>query len=180
MKKSVILTGTLCIALAMGVFANGNADTSAPAAAQTPAQKAPIVLKISNGVNESHPSYLAGLEFKRILESKLPESTMCRCTPTPAGDDVRATEAVRMGTLEMVATSASPLTGLVPQLSVFDLPFIITNTKAADAIYDGPVGAKLASFLESKGLKLLGYYENGFRQLTNSVREVHSPRTSRA
>jgi len=73
MKKSVILTGTLCIALAMGVFRQTeNADTSAPAAAQTPAQKAPIVLKISNGVNESHPSYLAGLEFKRILESKLP------------------------------------------------------------------------------------------------------------
>ena len=176
MKKSIILTGTLLMALAMGVFANGKADTSAPAAAQTPAQKAPIVLKISNGVNESHPSYLAGLEFKRILESKLPGKYDVQVyANAQLGDDVRATEAVRMGTLEMVATSASPLTGLVPQFNVFDLPFIITNTKAADAIYDGPVGAKLAALLEPKGLKLLAYYENGFRQLTNSVREVHSP-----
>ena len=46
------------------------------------------------------------------------------------GDDVRATEAVRMGTLEMVATSASPLTGLVPEFSVFDLPFIITSEES--------------------------------------------------
>ena len=75
----------------------------------------------------------------------------------------------------MVTTSASPLTGLVPEFNVFDLPFIVTSEKAADAIYDGPVGAKLAAALESKGIKLLAYYENGFRQLTNSVREVKAP-----
>jgi len=75
----------------------------------------------------------------------------------------------------MVATSASPLTGLVPEFNVFDLPFIVTSEKAADAIYDGPIGAKLAALLEPKGIKLLAYYENGFRQLTNSVREVKSP-----
>jgi tripartite ATP-independent transporter DctP family solute receptor len=91
------------------------------------------------------------------------------------GDDVRATEAVRMGTLEMVTTSASPLTGLVPEFNVFDLPFIIPSEKAADAIFDGPIGAKLAAALEAKGIKLLAYYENGFRQLTNSAREVKNP-----
>ena len=63
----------------------------------------------------------------------------------------------------------------MPEFNVFDLPFIITSTKAADAIYDGPVGAKLAALLEPKGIKLLAYYENGFRQLTNSVRAVKSP-----
>jgi len=75
----------------------------------------------------------------------------------------------------MVATSASPLTGLVPEFNVFDLPFIVTSNKAADAVFDGPVGAKLAKLLESKGFILLAYYENGFRDVTNSVRPIKSP-----
>ena len=136
----------------------------------------PRVLKISNGVNQLHPSYLAGKKFGEILAAKLPGKYNVQVyADAQLGDDVRATEAVRMGTLEMVTTSASPLTGLVPEFNVFDLPFIIPSEKAADAIFDGPVGAKLAAALESKGLKLLAYYENGFRQLTNSAHEVKSP-----
>ena len=161
MKKTSVLVFALLIAITL---ACGSAFAQ------------PKVLKISNGVNEQHPSYLAGKKFGEILAAKLPGKYDVRVyANAQLGDDVRATEGVRMGTLEMVTTSASPLTGLVPEFNVFDLPFIVTSEKAADAIYDGPVGAKLAAALESKGIKLLAYYENGFRQLTNSVREVKAP-----
>ena len=161
MKKTVIFIATLAFVIGL-------------AAGQVFAQ--PKVLKISNGINEQHPSYLGGKKFGEILAAKLPgKYTVQVYANSQLGDDVRATEAVRMGTLEMVTTSASPLTGLVPEFNVFDLPFIVPSTKAADAIFDGPIGAKLADDLEKKGLKLLCYYENGFRQLTNSKREVKSP-----
>ncbi len=141
-----------------------------------PAAAAGKVLKISNGINEQHPTYLAGKKFGELLAAKLPGKYEVQVyANAQLGDDVRATEAVRMGSLEMVATSASPLTGLVPAFSVFDLPFIIPSEAAADAVYDGPVGQRLAKELEAKGLVLLAYYENGFRQLTNSVREVKTP-----
>lgn len=144
-------------------------------ATQVFAQRAKII-KISNGINEQHPTYLAAKEFERIVELRLPGKYDVQVyANAQLGDDVRATEAVRMGTLESVATSASPLTGLVPEFLVFDLPFIITSEAAADAVYDGAVGKKLAAALEPKGIKLLAYYENGFRQLTNSAREVKSP-----
>ncbi len=161
MKKVSVLVFALLIAISL---ACGSAFAQ------------PKVLKISNGVNEQHPSYLGGKKFGEILAAKLPGKYDVQVyANAQLGDDVRATEAVRMGTLEMVTTSASPLTGLVPEFNVFDLPFIITSEQAADAIYDGPVGAKLAAALEPKGIKLLAYYENGFRQLTNSVREVKTP-----
>jgi tripartite ATP-independent transporter DctP family solute receptor len=164
MKRASVLILSLMVALAVGVFAEG-----AP-------EKGPVILKISNGLNESHPTYLGGKEFERIVESKLPGKYDVQVyANAQLGDDVRATEAVRMGTLEMVATSASPLTGLVNEYNIFDLPFIITSEKGADAVYDGDVGAKLAALLEPKGIKLLAYYENGFRQLTNSAHEVKSP-----
>ncbi len=170
MKKRLILVLVLLTSLSLVVFAGGSSEK--PKAAARPA----TVLKISNGINEQHPTYLACKEFEKIVESKLPGKYDVQVyANAQLGDDVRATEAVRMGTLEMVATSASPLTGLVPEFNVFDLPFIVPSEKAADAIYDGPIGAKLAALLEPKGIKLLAYYENGFRQLTNSVREVKSP-----
>jgi len=146
------------------------------AVALAPALAAPVVIKISNGINEKHPTYLACVKFKELVESKLPGKYEVQVyANAQLGDDVRATEAVRMGTLEMVATSASPLVGLVPQFMVLDLPFLFPSDKAADAVLDGSVGAKLAAACESKGIKLLAYYENGFRQLTNSAREVKGP-----
>ncbi len=169
MKRQLFLVMVILTTLSLTAFAAGASE--APAA-----EKPAVVIKISNGVNELHPSYLACKEFERIVESKLPGKYDVQVyANAQLGDDVRATEGVRMGTLEAVATSASPLTGLVTEFNVFDLPFIITSEKAADAIYDGPVGAKLGALLEPKGIKLLAYYENGFRQLTNSVREVKSP-----
>ncbi len=141
-----------------------------------PAAAAGKVLKISNGINEQHPSYLAGKKFGELLAAKLPGKYDVQVyANAQLGDDVRATEAVRMGALEMVCTSASPLTGMVPEFSVFDLPFLITSEAAADAVYDGPVGQRLARALEPKGMVLLAYYENGFRQLTNSAHEVKTP-----
>jgi len=170
MKKTLILSVVLLTAISLVVFAGGSSEK------EKAAPKPATVLKISNGINESHPTYLACKEFEKMVESKLPGKYDVQVyANAQLGDDVRATEAVRMGTLELVATSASPLTGLIPELNVFDLPFIITSVKAADAIYDGPIGEKLASLMEPKGIKLLAYYENGFRQLTNSVREVKSP-----
>ncbi|MCE5281577.1 MAG: TRAP transporter substrate-binding protein [Deltaproteobacteria bacterium] len=161
MKKTVVFILTLALAIGL--------TTS-----QAPAQGK--VLKISNGINEQHPSYLGNKKFGEILAAKLPGKYNVQVyANSQLGDDVRATEAVRMGTLEMVTTSASPLTGLVPEFNVFDLPFIVPNEKAADAIFDGPIGAKLAAALEAKGIKLLAYYENGFRQLTNSAHAVKSP-----
>ena len=161
MKRTWIL---MVVLLAVVALATGNAFAQAK------------ILKVSNGVNEQHPSYVAAQKMGEIIKAKLPGKYEVQVyANAQLGDDVRATEGVRMGTLEMVCTSASPLTGLVPEFNVFDLPFIVTSYKAADAIYDGPVGAKLAAALEPKGIKLLAYYENGFRQLTNSVREVKAP-----
>ena len=139
------------------------------------AEKATLI-KISNGINEKHPTYLACVKFGELLAQRLPGKYKVEVyANSQLGDDVRATESVRMGTLEAVATSASPLAGLVPKLMALDLPFLFPNEKAADAIFDGKIGAKMGADLEAKGLKILAFYENGFRQLTNSARDVHAP-----
>jgi tripartite ATP-independent transporter DctP family solute receptor len=72
----------------------------------------------------------------------------------------------------MVCTSSSPLVGIVKELGVFDLPFLFANEKEADAVLDGPAGQYFNKKLEEAGLVNLAYWENGFRNLTNSKKPV--------
>ena len=91
------------------------------------------------------------------------------------GDDLKATQSLRSGTLDMVITSTSPLVGIVPALGVFDLPFLFNNAQEADAVLDGEFGAYMSSLMPEVGLVNLSYWENGFRNLTNSRRPVTKP-----
>jgi tripartite ATP-independent transporter DctP family solute receptor len=72
----------------------------------------------------------------------------------------------------MVITSSSPLVGILPDLGVFDLPFLFANEKEADTILDGPFGKFISDKLPAIGLVNLSYWENGFRNLTNSRKPV--------
>jgi tripartite ATP-independent transporter DctP family solute receptor len=68
----------------------------------------------------------------------------------------------------MTITSSSPLVGMEPALGVFDLPFLFADAKEADAVLDGEFGEYMNGLLEEVGLVNLAYWENGFRNLTNS------------
>lgn len=134
------------------------------------------VLKISNGITDKHPAYKAQVEvFKKIVEEKTNGRYKIEVYHSnQLGDDTKATEALRAGTLEMCVTSTAPLVGLVPDLTIFDLPFLFPDEKAADTILDGPVGQMLSDEMPKVGVYNLAWWENGFRHLTNSVRDVKS------
>ena len=61
-----------------------------------------------------------------------------------------------------------------PRFNVVSLPFIYDSVEDADAKFDGEAGEKLKEILSEYGLHCMGIAENGFRELTNSVREVKS------
>ena len=61
-----------------------------------------------------------------------------------------------------------------PRFNVVSLPFLFNSVEDADAKLDGAAGEKMKEILESYGVHCMGMAENGFRQLTNSVREVKS------
>ena len=134
------------------------------------------IIKISVGLNEKTPMYLGAKKFADIVKAKTNGKYDVQVfANAQLGDDIRATEAVKAGSLEMVVTSPSPLAGINNDFNVLDLPFLFPNEKAADALLDSPLGAKIGSKLETHNLKLLAYFENGFRQITNSAREIKTP-----
>lgn len=91
------------------------------------------------------------------------------------GSERDAIEGVMLGTLEATLVSTAPLANFSSKFLVFDLPFIVKDRQVAYKALDGAVGADMAASLTPKGIKTLGFRENGFRMLTNSKRAIMKP-----
>ena len=130
-------------------------------------------IRMSNGVNEDHPNGAAEKAFGLCAAEKSGGKFKVQTFWGGAlGGDLQATQALRAGTQEMVVPSTSALVGILPALGVFDLPFLFANEKEADAILDGEFGKYIDSLLPAVGLVNLAWWENGFRNATNSRRAI--------
>ena len=83
---------------------------------------------------------------------------------------------VENGEMTLGYQSSSYLTDRVPELGFVDLPFLFANNDQARAAMDGELGAFLARKTEERiGYRILGWFENGFRHISNRLRPVHLP-----
>jgi TRAP-type transport system periplasmic protein len=160
----VILPGVLLLS-ACSSGANGGESSSEGIKTRT--------IKAGIGLNEDHPQGLGLKKFKEIVEEKSGgKMKVQNFYAATLGDDQKMTEALQGGLQEITIPSTSPLVGTVKEYGIFDFPFLFNTHEEADAILDGPVGQKLLDKLPEHKLVGLGYWENGFRQLTNSKHPV--------
>jgi tripartite ATP-independent transporter DctP family solute receptor len=83
---------------------------------------------------------------------------------------------VESGVLTVAYQSSSYFTGQIPDLGIADLPFLFSDTAKARASMDGRFGATLAQRMEAQGnYRILGWFENGFRHISNRLRPIHTP-----
>jgi TRAP-type C4-dicarboxylate transport system substrate-binding protein len=87
---------------------------------------------------------------------------------------------VESGEMFMCYFSSSYLGDRVPELNVIETPFLFEDLEHAHRALDGLLGARLAEAVRSStGFEVLGFWDNGFRHLTNRLRPVHSPEDCR-
>jgi TRAP-type transport system periplasmic protein len=83
---------------------------------------------------------------------------------------------VESGVLTLGYQSSSYLTDRVPELGFVDLPFLFERRDAARAAMDGALGQFLAEKIEQRvNYRILGWFENGFRHISNRLHEVRAP-----
>jgi TRAP-type transport system periplasmic protein len=83
---------------------------------------------------------------------------------------------VEHGVLTLGYQSSSYLTDRVPELGFVDLPFLFENNEHARRAMDGELGRLLARKMEERiNYKIVGYFENGFRHISNRLRTVEAP-----
>lgn len=91
------------------------------------------------------------------------------------GDDRVVTESTILGDIDMVQTMPSTLASMIPDLYVWDAPFLFNTIDDAWRCLDGELGHAINDQVESKGLKYLAALENGFRHYTNNKVAVKVP-----
>jgi len=91
------------------------------------------------------------------------------------GSEAAILAATRSGAVDVSVLSGGIVGAVVPELSVFDIPFLFRDSAHAKAVMQGPVGAQIATKFADKGLVLLALGKQGFRNLTNSKHPVRTP-----
>jgi TRAP-type C4-dicarboxylate transport system substrate-binding protein len=83
---------------------------------------------------------------------------------------------VEAGDLSMCYFASSYLTEKVPELGIFDLPFVVEDRAKVYAALDGALGEFFkAKFRENSEMRVLGFWDNGFRHFSNGVHAIHGP-----
>ena len=133
----------------------------------------PRLIRFGYGLNEQSNQGRASKVFAEAVEKASGGKMKIRTVGASAlGSDVQMQQALMGGAQEMMVGSTATLVGITKEMALWDTPFLIANAKEADTLLDGPIGEKIKAKLEEKGLVGLVYWENGFRNLTNSKRPV--------
>lgn len=133
----------------------------------------PRLIRFGYGLNEQSNQGRAVKLFAAEVEKASGGKMKVRAIGAAAlGPDTQMQQALIGGAQEMMVGSTATLVGITKEMALFDTPFLFNSAKEADAVLDGPVGQKVMARLQDKGLVGLVYWENGFRNLTNSKRPV--------
>lgn len=178
MKKRVFAFA-LTLVMTLGLTACGGKTTDSSSGDSTAAAKDSYTFKFADVVADNHPYNMGARYFKENLEAAAKEAgynvTMEIYSNSALGGERELAESMQLGTLDMAlipgcAVSFNPKWGLI------DLPYLFESREVAHAVLDGEIGKELAADMpEETGLRLLAYWENGFRNMTNSKAPINGP-----
>ena len=130
-------------------------------------------IKFGHLNNTDHPVSMGVKRFAELLAAKSGGKLKVQEYPSnQLGNEMQQQSALQGGVQEMSAPATTSLAGIVKEFGLVDFPFSVANFAQADALLDGPLGQALIAKLPEKGLVALGYWDLGFRNVTNSRRPI--------
>ena len=146
--------------LAAGVFAAVALLVAGPVRADEP-----IVIKFSHVTAPDTPKGKGADKFKELAEKYTDGKVKIEVYPnSQLYKDKEEVEALQLGAVQMLAPSLAKFGPLgAKEFEVFDLPYVLKDKPALRRVTDGPFGKALFAKLESKGIKGLAYWDNGFK-----------------
>ncbi|MDR3369814.1 DctP family TRAP transporter solute-binding subunit [Rhodoferax sp.] len=127
-----------------------------------------ITLRFSHVVAEETPKGLAANRFKVLVEQRSGGRIGVQVFPNAQlYGDANEMQALQLGAVDLVAPSLSKFGRIgLPEFELFDLPFLFDDLNAVRRITLGPLGQRLLQGLQRQGLVGLGYFDNGFKQMS--------------
>jgi len=138
------------------------------------AQAAEHTLKVGIGHAPTHSFVKASEKFKEMAEARSKGRLKVEIFPSSQlGGEREMQEMVALGTLEM---SVSGITVIYePLYALLEAPFLYRDRDHIKKVMASPIVAELGETLLKKGIRYVGFYENGFRNITNGKRAIQAP-----
>ncbi|WP_258238996.1 TRAP transporter substrate-binding protein [Arcobacter sp. F155] len=151
-----------------------NKEETKTAEAKPAAEK--FVLKFSHVVSPNTPKGKAADYFEKRLEELSEGRIDVQVYPSSQlYKDNAVLKALKLDSVQMAAPSFSKFGKIVPQLALFDLPFLFKDVDHLHRVQDGEVGQKLKDMVTDKGYVALSFWDNGFKQLSSSTKPLILP-----
>lgn len=137
---------------------------------------AATVLKTNHSVLPSHAYHQGALKFAELVKERTNGEIIIEVLHSAQlGAERESIEALQFGTLDLTICSTAPLVGFTKSFMAFDLPFIFLDREMAYRVLDGSIGQKALTEVEKNNIIGLAFFENGFRQITNSKHPIVKP-----
>ena len=138
--------------------------------------QAPIVIKFSHVVAPNTPKGKGAEKFKELAEKYTNGKVKVEVYPNSTlYKDKEELEALQLGAVQMLAPSNSKFGPIgIKDFEVFDLPFLLPNLASLRKVTEGPIGKKMLTLLDAKGMIGLAYWDNGFKQMSAN-KPLHMP-----
>lgn len=189
---AVLLAGVMAMGLvACGSGSDTAADTTTSTSTATDAASdsessdllgsadATIHLKVGTTTAPDGHYVLGLVEMQKKLEEYSNGEMTLDIYPNSAlGGESDMMDAVSMGTQDMVLSSTGPIpdfSSATDNWATLDLPYLFETAEDAYKVLDGEIGQSLLDEFQGSGIKAIGFWENGFRELTNNTKEVATP-----
>lgn len=131
--------------------------------------------RFGHGMADTHPAGQAAKRFAADMEKASGGKMKISVIANQAlGPDPQMLAGLQGGVQQFYTGSALAMLGQVKELGFQDVPFLFNTEAEAHAVFDGPVGDHLNAKLSAVGIHVLGWWENGFRHITNSRRPVNT------
>lgn len=150
--------------------------TIAAAMVATSGLAAEYTLKFSHVVSPNTPKGKAADFFEKRLEELSAGKIDVQVYPSSQlYKDNAVLKALRLNSVQMAAPSFSKFGKIVPQLALFDLPFLFKDIDHLHRVQDGEVGQALKDKVTAKGIVALNFWDNGFKQLSSNKKPLLVP-----
>ncbi len=161
-KKLILVVGTVSLILGLTL---------------TNAMSRTYLIKFSHVVAVDTPKGQGAEYFKKLVEERTKGKVKVQVYPNAVlYGDREAVEALKMNAIQMACPSFSKFTGFVPELQIFDLPFLFKDREHLKRFMDSDVGQELLQMVSRLGLVGLAYWDNGFKQLTLNDHPIRLPK----
>ncbi len=134
---------------------------------------AEYTLKFANPVPKDHSWGRAAEVFSKMVTEASNGRVEVQVFHSGALGKIReALEMAKVGTVDFVLSGTGHVTGHVPELGITILPYLWKDTETMFQALDGPFGQYLGQLLSAKGFEVVGWWDNGFRHVSNNARPI--------